>query len=57
MQSLRISPITPLELTMREVLDGMDDFACGFAYQSTPGVFEILAIEPPEAPPSYYDAA
>jgi len=50
-QALRITPITPLELTMREVLDCMDDFACGFAYQSVPGVFEILSIEPPETSP------
>jgi len=44
-QALRINTIPPLELTMREVLDGLDDFASGFAWQSTPGVFEIIAIE------------
>lgn len=49
MQALRINHITPLELTMREVLDGMDDLASGFAWQSTPGVFEIIAIEAPAA--------
>lgn len=48
MQALRITPIAPLELTMREVLDGLDDLASGFAWQSTPGVFEIIAIEAPE---------
>lgn len=49
MQAFRINHITPLELTMREVLDGMDDLASGFAWQSTPGVFEIIAIEAPAA--------
>jgi len=48
MQTLRINNITPLELTMREVLDGLDDLASGFAWQSTPDVFEIIAIEAPE---------
>lgn len=47
MQAIRINTVTPLELTMREVLDGMDDLASGFAWQSTPGVFEIIAIEAP----------
>jgi hypothetical protein len=48
MQTLRINDITPLELTMREVLNGLDDLASGFAWQSTPDVFEIIAIEAPE---------
>lgn len=57
MHALRITPITPLELTMREVLDCMDDFACGFAYKSVPGVFEIISIEPPEPLPSSKEVA
>lgn len=46
-QALRINQVSPLEITMREVLDGLDDLASGFAWQSTPGVFEIIAIEAP----------
>jgi hypothetical protein len=34
-----------LELTMRESLEGMAELATEFAYRSTPGVFEIIAIE------------
>ena len=49
MQALRINNITALELTMREVLDGMDDLATGFAWHSAPDVFEIIAIETPVA--------
>ncbi len=57
MQALRINHITPLELTMREVLDGMDDLASGFAWQSTPDVFEIIAIEAPAAQHDSHAAA
>lgn len=56
-QALRINTITPLELTMREVLDGLDDLASGFAWQSSPDVFEIIAIEAPEAPHDAHAAA
>jgi len=47
MQTSRITRVSALELTMRDVLDGLDDFACEFAYSNRPGEFEILAIEPP----------
>lgn len=33
---------------MREVLDGLDELASDFAWQSRPAVFEIIAIEAPE---------
>ncbi|GAB4301441.1 MAG: hypothetical protein Kow0096_22240 [Thiohalomonadaceae bacterium] len=57
MQALRINTITPLELTMREVLAGLDDLASGFAWQSSPDVFEIIAIEAPETAHDTHAAA
>lgn len=39
-----------LEMTMRDVLDGLEDFATLAAYEASGGVFEILSIEPPNAP-------
>ncbi len=53
----QVTPITSLELTMREVLAGMDDFATGFAYRGAPDSFEILAIEAPDDAPCRADAA
>lgn len=37
-----------LEMAMRDVLDGLTDSACYFAYRSTPDTLEILSIEPPK---------
>jgi len=36
-----------LEITMIDVLDGLDDAATYVAYQSTPNTLNILSIEPP----------
>lgn len=46
---LAINGITSLELTMHDVLDGMEDFASQLSYQDFNGCFEILSIEPPHA--------
>ncbi|MBI1425536.1 MAG: hypothetical protein GC149_19035 [Gammaproteobacteria bacterium] len=40
-----------LELIMRDVLTGLSDSACYFAYRSTPDTLEILSIEPPKGDP------
>lgn len=50
-EPVRINGVTALEMTMRDVLDNMEDMSCGAAYDSTPDCFEILSIEPP-APPT-----
>ena len=49
-----ISGVSPLELVMQEVFRGMEELALDFAYNSSPGTFEILSIEAPEpmAPPT-----
>lgn len=39
--------IKRLEVTMRDVLDGLEDAASYMNYHSTPDVVEILSIEPP----------
>jgi hypothetical protein len=44
-----INGVTSLELTMHDVLDGMEDFASQFGYQDFNGCFEILSIDPPHA--------
>jgi|GEM_PF-2282439 len=46
-----INGVTALEMTMRDVLDGMEEFTATSAWESTPGCFEILSIEPP--PPGH----
>lgn len=43
-----INGITALELTMREVMAGMEDLSCEFAFGASCADFEILSIEPPE---------
>lgn len=35
------------EMTMREVLDGMNDIATMLSYDPWPGEFEIIALHPP----------
>ena len=42
--------IKRLEVTMRDVLDGLEDAASYMNYKSTPEVVEILSIEPPGRP-------
>ena len=39
--------IKRLEVTMRDVRDGLEEAASYMNYQSTPEVVEILSIEPP----------
>lgn len=39
-----------LEVTMRDVLDGLEDAASYMNYRSSPEVVEILSIEPPGRP-------
>lgn len=39
-----------LEITMRDVMDGLEDAASYINYQSTPDVIEILSIEPAGRP-------
>ena len=42
--------IKRLEVTMRDVLDGLEDAASYMNYKSSPDVVEILSIEPPGRP-------
>ena len=46
------SGIKRLEVTMRDVLDGLEDAASYMNYRSSPDVVEILSIEPPGRPVS-----
>jgi hypothetical protein len=39
-----------LEITMRDVLDGLEDAASYVGYLSVPDTLEILSIEPPGRP-------
>jgi len=50
---LSIRGIKRLEVTMRDVMDGMEDAACYMNYLSAPETVEILSIDPPgrAAPP------
>ena len=43
--------IKRLEVTMRDVLDGLEDAASYINYNSTPDIVEILSIEPPDRLP------
>lgn len=36
-----------LEVTMRDVLDGLEDAACQLSFKSSVDTLEILSIEPP----------
>ncbi len=40
-----------LEMTMQNVLEGLEDSASYFAFQSTPDTLEILSIERPKGDP------
>ena len=42
--------IKRLEMTMRDVLDGLEDAAVYTNYHSSPDIVEILSIEPPGRP-------
>ena len=42
--------IKHLEITMRDVLDGLEDAASYMNYHSSPDIIEILSIEPPGRP-------
>jgi len=42
--------IKRLEITMRDVMDGMEDAASYMNYLSVPETVEILSIEPPGRP-------
>lgn len=42
--------IKRLEVTMRDVLDGLEDAASYMNYHSSPDIVEILSIEPPSCP-------
>ena len=42
--------IKRLEVTMRDVMDGLEDAASYINYESSPDIVEILSIEPPGRP-------
>ena len=42
--------IKRLEVTMRDVMDGLEDAASYINYESSPNIVEILSIEPPGRP-------
>lgn len=42
--------IKRLEITMRDVLDGLEDAAIFMNYHSSPDIVEVLSIEPPGRP-------
>lgn len=47
--------IKRLEVTMRDVLDGLEDAASYVNYESSPDIVEILSIEPPGRPAAVKD--
>ena len=47
--------IKRLEVTMRDVLDGLEDAASYINYESSPDIVEILSIEPPGRPMTVKD--
>lgn len=50
MSKLSTRGIKRLEVTMRDVLDGLEDAASYINYESSPDIVEILSIEPPGRP-------
>ena len=42
--------IKRLEITMRDVMDGLEDAASYMSYHSSPDIIEVLSIEPPGRP-------
>ena len=40
-----------LEVTMQDVMDGLEDSASYFAFRSSPDTLEVLSIEPPKGDP------
>ena len=50
LRKLSTKGIKRLEITMRDVLDGLEDAAIFMHYHSTPEVVEILSIEEPGRP-------
>ena len=48
MQTQANPGMSRLELTMRETMDTLEELSTEFAFNSTPGCFEILSIESPE---------
>ncbi|MDH5181257.1 MAG: hypothetical protein OEZ39_03095 [Gammaproteobacteria bacterium] len=40
-----------LEMTMQDVLEGLEDAAGYFAFRSIPDTLEVLSIEPPKGDP------
>lgn len=49
------SGIKRLEVTMRDVMDGLEDAATYMNYQSTPDIVEIISIEPAANPILFKD--
>ena len=47
-QACKIHQISPLELTMRQVQDNMEEFTCEFDFHDLGSEFEILSIESPD---------
>ena len=47
MSNLSTRGITRLEVTMLDVMDGLEDAASYINYESSPDIVEILSIEPP----------
>lgn len=52
---ISISGIKRLEVTMRDVMDGLEDAATYMNYQSTPDIVEIISIEPAANPILFKD--
>ena len=50
MSKLSTRGIKRLEVTMRDVMDGLEDAASYINYESSPDIVEILSIEPPGRP-------
>lgn len=44
---LRINGVSALEMTMRDVLDGMEELSTARGFSTSLADLEILAIEPP----------
>jgi len=55
MSKLSTRGIKRLEVTMRDVMDGLEDAASYINYESSPDIVEILSIEPPGRPTTAKD--
>ncbi|MFA5627297.1 MAG: hypothetical protein WCX90_08075 [Thiohalomonadaceae bacterium] len=57
MSRISINHTSDLEMTMHEVMHGMDDLVSGLVWQISGDTFEIIEIKPPATSHDCCDAA